>query len=115
MEPHKLKIQKKHLEMIYTGLTMFRDEGVIRDLDADDIIQEQKRVTEAIKKADGDPNKILATVLTVEENVTRAQIEAFRRDEADLDILIAKIQVLRKKLESDQDSTLVDDFLKEIE
>ena len=113
MEEYQIPIAKKTLELLYQALVSYRQIG-IRELNAEEMIAEQQRARNEIAQAGGDEAKMLGVIFSYPETHLRAKENAWKSDEADLDILIAKVQVLRRRMDGQADTAMVEDFLKEV-
>ena len=113
METYELPILKKNLELIYEALWKYRSEKT-RSLTSNEIVSEQKKLMKSVEDAKGDPVKLVELLMNVPESQIRARMESFKRVEADLEILIARIQILRRKVDGEQDTFMVEDLLREL-
>ena len=113
LKMEKLPIKKTTLNILYEALKLYQKTG-LRD-----------ESTEQLSKLFGDwgkglddktmpPEKKLSLMLGMPADLMRARREAFNDIESELDIIIARIQVLRKKMEGKADTTLVENFLEEL-
>ena len=113
MEDYKLPILKSTLSLICDALTAYRKHGV-KDLAVDEQLEVNKIWREELNKAKDDPQKQLAMLLSMPDDQLRAQEAMFKKLSQDLDITIARIHLLKKKIEGEEDSYLVDDLISEI-
>ena len=109
----KLPVLKRHLDIIHSALVAYRKNGV-HNLTADELIEEQRKITAELKKSDGDVGKALDALWSYSEEATRAKFYAFQKVEADLDIMIARVQILKQKAQGRSDNALITDFLKDV-
>lgn len=113
MENIKLPVMYKNLTMLYNALSLYRKTGQAI-LDNETILNQQIVLKEKLDSVRGDQVSQALILLDLPESEKMARIKSFKENEADLDILIARLQVLRRKMEGNSDSVLVEDLLKEL-
>ena len=113
MEKYQLSIAKKTVDLIYEALVFFKDTG-LKKLSIDKTVNEQRKLIESLDKAGNDPGKWTELLMQVPEQQVRAQMREMDESIVDLDILIARIQIIRKRLEGKADDIMVTEFLKEV-
>lgn len=113
MDDYKLPVLKSTLDILCEALTTYRKNG-IKELPVDEQLVVNKEWRDKLSKAKDDPQKQLTILLGMPEDQLRAQEESFKKMAQDLDITIAKVQLLRKRLEGEEDSYIVDDLINEI-
>ena len=113
MEDYKLPITKLTLDLLYEALNDYRKQGTAA-FKSDTLIKLMSVWSSKLEDASGDALKQTQILLSIPHDTVRAQQEAFKTINADLDITIARIQILRKKLEGQSDSAMIEDLFKEI-
>lgn len=108
----KLPVSKENVEIIYQALSRYKKSGEWQFND-DAILKEQTELKRKLDECGDDIVKKTDILLDAPESERLSRIRAFKKNEADLDILIAKLQILRKRLESSSDEYMIDDLLGE--
>ena len=113
MEPHKLPILKKNLELIIEALDMYKVTGLAK-LDVEDAIKEQKKLWEELTKGGSDPEKWSEALLKFPETQYRAQMYKYNETTENLEILIAMLLVMKRECEGKSDEYLVENFIQRL-
>jgi len=109
----KLPIIKKNLEVIYQALSFYRKSGEWA-MENEVVLKAQDELKKKLDDSINDIVKQTNILLSQPSSERLARIRAFKHHEASLDILIAKIQILKGKLEKEVDSFIVDNLMEEI-
>lgn len=120
MEKYQLSIRKSTLDLLYEALNNLKKGGMLM-LGAEEQCTLAKRVDKRVEDDKAKNTKTPSIMDGIKSEMGYITEETFKLSEAkfqkasyDLDIIIAKVQLVRKNIEEQHDEYLVDDLLKEI-